>query len=96
MSEPVFLIALAIAGTTLVMVAGAISSAIRGRGSPRSEVSRLADQVERHEAALDDARNHLADQAVQLSELQERLDFAERMLAQGRDRSALGPGEGKA
>jgi len=41
---------------------------------------------------LDDAHAGLADQAAQLAELQERVDFAERLLAQGRDRSALGAG----
>jgi hypothetical protein len=96
MSEPVFLIALAIAGTTLVLVTGAIAGAIRGRGSPKSEVARLSDRMESHEIGLDDVRNQLADQASQLAELQERLDFAERMLAHRRDSSALGPGEGKA
>jgi hypothetical protein len=38
MSEPVFLTALVIAGATLVLVAGAIAGALRGRGSSRSEV----------------------------------------------------------
>jgi predicted nucleic acid-binding Zn-ribbon protein len=89
MSEPVFLTALAIAGTTLVLVAGAIAGAIRGRGSSRSEVVRLSEQLKDHAAALDDVQNSLANQSSQLAELQERLDFAERMLTQERDRTAL-------
>ena len=89
MSEPVFLIALAIAATTLVMVAGAISGAIRGRGSSRSEVSQLSEQLKDHAAALEDVQNSLAVQSSQVAELQERLDFAERLLAQGRDRAVL-------
>ena len=89
MSEPVFLTALAIAGTTLVLVAGAIAGAIRGRGSPGSQVARLSEQVKDHAAALDDLQNSLAHQSTQLAELQERLDFAERLLAQSRDRTAL-------
>jgi uncharacterized protein YycO len=89
MSEPVFLIALAIAGTTLVMVAGAIAGAIRGRGSSRSELSQLSDQLKDHAAALEDVQNSLASQSSQLADLHERLDFAERLLAQGRDRAAL-------
>lgn len=89
MSEPVFLIALAIAGTTLVLVAGAIAGAIRGRGSSRSEVGKLNDQLKDHAAVLEDVQNSLANQSTQLAELHERLDFAERLLAQGRDRSAL-------
>jgi len=42
---------------------------------------------------LEDAENSLAQQTTQLAELQERLDFAERLLAQARDRTALGPGD---
>jgi uncharacterized membrane-anchored protein YhcB (DUF1043 family) len=89
MSEPVFLVALAIAGTTLVLVAGAIAGAIRGRGSSTSELSQLSDQLKDHAAALDDVQNGLASQSSQMAELQERLDFAERLLAQGRDRTVL-------
>jgi uncharacterized membrane-anchored protein YhcB (DUF1043 family) len=89
MSEPVFLIALVIAGATIVLVAGAIAGAIRGRGSSRSEVAQLSDQLKDHAAALDDVQNSLASQSSQLAELQERLDFAERLLTQGRDRTAL-------
>ncbi len=89
MSEPVFLIALAIAGTTLVLVAGAIAGAIRGRGSSKSEVSRLGDELKDHAAALEDVQHSLAAQSSQMAELQERLDFAERLLAQGRDRTVL-------
>ena len=93
MSEPVFLIALAIAGTTLVLVAGAIAGAIRGRGSSRSDVAQLSEQVERYAAALEDTQASVANQSAQLAELQERLDFAERLLVQGQDRAALRPGE---
>jgi hypothetical protein len=89
MSEAVFLTALAIAGTTLVLVAGAIAGAIRGRGSSRSAVSQLSDQLKDHAAALEDVQNSLAVQSSQMAELQERVDFAERLLAQGRDRTAL-------
>jgi uncharacterized protein YycO len=89
MSETVFLVALAIAGTTLVLVAGAIAGAIRGRGSSRSDLSQLNDQLKDHAAALEDVQNSLASQSSQMAELQERLDFAERILAQGRDRAVL-------
>jgi uncharacterized protein YycO len=89
MSETVFLVALAIAGTTLVLVAGAIAGAIRGRGSSRSDLSQLNDQLKDHAAALEDVQNRLASQSSQMAELQERLDFAERILAQGRDRAVL-------
>jgi uncharacterized protein YycO len=89
MSEPVFLVALAMAGTTLVLVAGAIAGAIRGRGSSRSELSQLSDQLKDHAAALADVQDSLASQSSQMAELHERLDFAERLLAQGRDRTVL-------
>jgi uncharacterized protein YycO len=89
MSATVFLTALVIAGTTLVLVAGAIAGALRGRGSSKSEVAHLSDQLNNHAAALDDVQNSLASQSSQLAELQERLDFAERLLAQERDRTAL-------
>jgi hypothetical protein len=93
MSEPVFLIALAMAGTTIVLVAGAIAGALRGRGSSRSEVAKLTEQLEHHAIALEEVQNSLSSQSAQLAELQERLDFAERLLTQGRDRPALKPGE---
>jgi hypothetical protein len=93
MSEPVFLIAFAIAGTTIVLAVGAIAGAIRGRGSSKSEVARLSDQLKDQAVALEDVQHTLASQSTQLDELQERLDFAERVLAQGRDRTALRPGE---
>jgi hypothetical protein len=89
MSEPVFLTALVIAGATLVLVAGAIAGALRGRGSSRSEVAHLSDQLKDYAAALEDVQNVLASQSSQMAELQERLDFAERMLAQSRDRAVL-------
>lgn len=89
MSESVFIIALAIAGTTLVLVAGAIAGAIRGRGSSRSELSQLSDQLRHQAAALEDVQNSLATQSSEMAELHERLDFAERLLAQGRDRTVL-------
>jgi len=105
MSSTVFLIALVIAGGTLVSVAGAISSAFRGRGGgdsrpdvaqrkkgkwrgweAQSEVAELRKLLEEQRAALES-------QSAQLAELQERVDFAERLLAQVRDRAALGKGE---
>ena len=89
MSEPVFLVALAMVGTTLVLVAGAIGGAIRGRGSSRSELSQLSDQLKEQAAALEDVQNSLANHSSQMVELHERLDFAERLLAQGRERAAL-------
>jgi septal ring factor EnvC (AmiA/AmiB activator) len=93
MTEPVFLVGLAIVATTAIMVARAIAGAIAGRGASRSELAQIKEQLEQHAAALEEAQTSLADQSTELAELQERLDFAERLLAQTRDRSALGPGE---
>jgi predicted nucleic acid-binding Zn-ribbon protein len=62
---------------------------LRGRGSLKSEVSRLSDELKDHAAALEDVQHSLAIQSSQMAELQERLDFAERLLAQGRDRTVL-------
>ena len=89
MSETVFLIAFAMAGTTLVLVAGAIAGAIRGRGSSRSELTQLSDQLKDQAAALEDVQNSLASQSSQMAELHERVDFAERLLAQSRERTVL-------
>jgi hypothetical protein len=92
MRESIFLMALAIAATTVIMVARTIAAAISGRVA-RSELGQVKEQLEQHSAALEEAESSLAHQSTQLAELQERLDFAERLLAQGRDRPALGPGE---
>jgi chromosome segregation ATPase len=91
MTEPVFLVALGIVGTTLVLVSGAIAGAIRGRGSSRSGIIQVSEELKDHAAALEDLQNTLASQSHQLAELNERLDFAERLLAQSRDRAALKP-----
>jgi uncharacterized protein YycO len=93
MTEPVFLVALAMLGTTAVLVARVIAGAWGGRGASRSDIAQLREQVEQQAAALDDTQSNLATQSRQLSELHERVDFAERLLAQSRDRSALGPGD---
>lgn len=94
MRETVFLLALGMMATTIVMVARTIAAAISRRGS-QGDLGQLREQVEQHAAALEYAESTLAQQASQLAELQERLDFAERLLAQGKDRPSLGPGEGR-
>ena len=93
MSEPVFILALTIAAATIVLVARTIAGAVAGRGASRTDVAQIKQQLEQHAAALEDAQTTLTNQSTQVAELQERLDFAERLLAQGRDRSALGAGE---
>jgi exonuclease VII small subunit len=93
MREPIFLLALAIVATTAVLVVKTIAGAIVGRGGSRSELAHIRERLEQQSAELEDAQTNLANQSTQLAELQERLDFAERLLAQSRDRSALAPGE---
>lgn len=92
MKEPVFLLALGIVASTIVLVTKVIAGAIVGRGA-RSDLGQIKERLDQHAAALEDAESTLASQSAQLAELQERLDFAERLLAQARDRSALKPGE---
>ena len=58
-----------------------------------AELALLKQQMEENAAALEEAHRTLDDQATQLAELQERVDFAERLLAQARDRASLGTGK---
>jgi len=83
-----FVIMAGIASGTLV----GIAKAIGGRGGSRKALARLGQQLDQHAEALEDAQASLASQARQIAELQERVDFAERLLAQVRNRSALGAG----
>jgi len=92
MREPVFLVAFAMLAGTVIMVARSIASAISGRGTSRA-LNKITERLDAQAAALEDAQSTIAHQSTQLAELQERLDFTERMLAQSRDRSALGPGD---
>ena len=93
MSEPVFIMGLSIAAITLIVMVRSIAGAIAGGGSSRSELAQIKQRLEEHAAALEDAQTTVTNQSTQLAELQERLDFAERLLAQSKDRSALGAGE---
>jgi chromosome segregation ATPase len=69
-----------------------IAKAMARRGSSSTELTALKQQLEHTAASLEDAQATLASKNAQLAELQERMDFTERLLAQGRDRSALGAG----
>lgn len=64
-----------------------------GRAPSGSELARMQQQLEQQTAALEDAQATLANQSGQLAELHERVDFAERVLAQVRDRRAVGTPE---
>ena len=92
MRESVFLLALAMAAGTVLVIVKTIANAFQRAGS-RSDLAQLKEQLQLHAAALDEAESSLAHQSGQIAELQERHDFTERLLAQGRDRTSLGTGE---
>jgi len=85
--EGILAILLIFGGGTAVMISfspigRAIAERLRrrpGEAAPPSE-------------ELDEMRDRLATLQQQVSELAERQDFAERLLAQARERGALGPG----
>ena len=87
-------------GVFIIILAGIGADAIvkivkqRAAGVPllRGELEDLRNQLEEQANRLNDAQAALASQDVQLQELHERVDFAERILTQGRDRPGLGPG----
>jgi hypothetical protein len=58
-------------------------------GGGHSESASIQQQLDEQAAALEEARARLAMQATQLAELNERVDFAERLLTQARERQAL-------
>jgi TolA-binding protein len=78
-----------VAGETVIRVARA-----RARGSTPLEahLDQLQQQVDDQASALAEIQSQSAGQETQVRELQERLDFAERLLTQAQERSALGPG----
>ena len=96
MRESVFLLALAMAAGTVLVIVKTIANAFQRAGS-RSDLAQLKEQLQPYvdlaKEITEEAETNLAQQSSQLAELQERLDFTERLLAQGRDRTALGPGE---
>ena len=69
-----------------------IAKAISRRGGSASELAQLKHQLEQVMQELEDARIGAGEQATQLAELQERVDFAERLLMQVRERGVLGAG----
>jgi hypothetical protein len=67
----------------VVMVARALTQRLKG------------GQQDPHAAEeMEDMRAHVANLQGQLNEVLERQDFAERMLAQVKERGAIGPGQG--
>ncbi|HEY6807749.1 MAG TPA: hypothetical protein VI160_03085 [Gemmatimonadales bacterium] len=73
-----------------VLALGFAAWAVRLRRAPAGgDVARLRETLEEQARALEDAQFTLSNQTRELAELQERVDFAERMLAQARDRARL-------
>jgi uncharacterized membrane-anchored protein YhcB (DUF1043 family) len=78
-----------VAGETVIRVARAKAG---GATRLQAHLDQLQQQFDDQSSALTEAQSHLAGQEVQFRELQDRLDFAERLLTQAQDRSALSPG----
>jgi len=90
--EGLFFIALAaIIGETAVKLVRARAGGKVGTRL-KDDLAHLARQLEEHSASLADAHVGLANHDAQVQELQERVDFAERVLAQTRDKPGLRPG----
>lgn len=61
--------------------------ALRLRQSPGgSDIAQMKEEMEQQANALQDAQFTLSNQTRELAELQERVDFAERMLIKARER----------
>ena len=66
-------------------------AATRLKEGATGSLASMQQQLDDDAAVLEETQAKLAMQSTQLAELQERVDFAERMLAQARDRMKLGP-----
>ena len=84
---------LSLAGITAGTI-GEIVKAISRRGAGAQDILDLKAQVAQYASTLEEASDSIASQAAQLAELQERVDFAERALAQVRSPKVIGPGAG--
>jgi chromosome segregation ATPase len=78
-----------VAGETVIRVARARTG---GTARLQPHLDQLRQQFDDQATALAEVESHLAGQEAQFRELHERLDFAERLLTQARDRSALPAG----
>ena len=89
----VMLAAFTAGGSTIILViAGAIKH-LRA-GAPSEALRGLRDEVEQLRGELDSLRNEIerSSRPAEIDDIQNRLDFAERMLAQVKARDALPPG----
>ena len=74
------------ASSVLLTLAKGIARRIAGGGAGSKEVEGLRDEVAQLRAEVDDLHGRVAP----MDEIQNRLDFAERLLAQARERGQLG------
>jgi chromosome segregation ATPase len=83
-------------GLFLIIMAGILADTLVKIVKHRAGATQLRAGLEDLRHQLEDQANRLTDalasQDAQLQELQERLDFAERVLTQVRDRPGLGAG----
>ncbi len=71
---------------------GPLGEALRGRRGSTRDLAQALDDVQRRLTALEDVQRRLGeggDVEARLNEVEERLDFAERLLAKHRDAERL-------
>ena len=88
MSGPESIVAVVFFGGVLgigMTLARAVAKRIAGGGAGSKEVEALRDEVAQLRAEVD----QLHDRVAPVDEIQNRLDFTERLLAQARERGAL-------
>lgn len=78
-----------VAGETVIRV---VKARAGGASRLQAHFDQLQQQFDDQTSTLTEVQSHVAGQEVQFRELQDRLDFAERLLTQAQDRSALSPG----
>lgn len=78
-----------VAGETVIRVVRA-----RAQGATRlqAHLDQLEQRFDDQASTLAEVQSYFAGQEAQFRELVDRVDFAERLLTQGEDRSALSPG----
>ena len=74
-------------GAALLMVARAVAKKIAGSATGSREVEALRDDIALLRADVEGLQSRVAE----LDEIQNRLDFTERLLAQARERGLLQP-----
>lgn len=81
-----------VAGETVIRVARARAG---GATQLQAHLDQLQQRFDDQASTLAEVQSHLAGQEAQFREIQDRLDFAERVLTRAEDRAALGPGAGQ-